>query len=405
MLHRMICVTSTVFVFLLLLAALSPLSIAKPRTAAEHLVPSVVSSVGLLVFAVTGSHATFFLRTLASLERFAPETFVAIIADKRVADELKNAFTTAPSKLCVRIYMFDALMRESSASSSSTDTALDRYVVLPLILKDFSLESLRVPRSSVAQLSSNTIFWESSSFISAAATTPVVAFAGICDGRDLIFQGDPFFPLREEALSASRAGKGVLAIALESQHVPIGSCPINRRWVATAFGEDSARAVASFRICNSGTLFGTLDALQDFVVSVVNPAFEWASKAARSGGFSLDQATLSFIGPAMFAALSAQDSKTGAGRLAAFSALSGPAEIVKLAHAYAFRNKILGVEAEGGWICTIGYFSNLGIEPVVDSAGNVMALWEPKTRCRIVHQFDRYPQLNEHITKLFEKKE
>jgi hypothetical protein len=359
-----------------------------------------VTGAGLLVFCVTGSYANFFLHTLASLERFAPDAFVAVMADTRVEDELKRSLTTAPTNVRVRIYRFQALFE--AANTSSNGIMVDRYAVLPLILNDFADGIKQEPSAS------GFVAWESDSFSQTAASSKV-AFAGMFDTRDLVFQGDPFQPLREAVTGLSPSIQGVLTLALESQHIPIGSCPLNRKMVSEAFGSDAARAVATFRICNGGGLIGSILSLRDFVNSVLNPAIFWSVATADSTGKfvqkpNLDQGALTFVGPAMIAAASLHSTNRGAGRLAAFTALSGPKDVISRALQFAARNKILEASAEGSWICTIGYFPAINVEPVLDSEGYLMSLWEPEERCRVVHQFDRFPHLNEHFTRIFERK-
>jgi hypothetical protein len=360
-----------------------------------------VTGAGLLVFCVTGSYASFFLHTLASLERFAPDAFVAVMADTRVEDELKRSLTAAPTNVRVRIYRFQALFE--ATNTSSIGIMVDRYAVLPLILNDFADGIKQGPPAS------GFVAWESARFSKTAASSPKVDFAGMFDTRDLVFQGDPFQPLREAVMGLSPSIQGVLTLALESQHIPIGSCPLNRKMVSEAFGSDAATAVATFRICNCGGLIGSILSLRDFVNSVLNPAILWSVTTADSTGKfvqkpNLDQGALTFVGPAMIAAASLRSTNRGAGRLAAFTALSGPKDIIVRALQFAARNTILEASAEESWICTIGYFPAINVEPVLDSEGYLMSLWEPEERCRIVHQFDRFPRLNEHFLRIFERK-
>jgi hypothetical protein len=356
-----------------------------------------VTGAGLLVFCVTGSYANFFLYTLGSLERFAPDAFVVVMADTHVEDELKRSLTTAPTNVRVRIYRFQALMK--AANTSSNGILVDRYAVLPLILNDFADGRKQEPSAS------GFVAWESDSF-SQTTSSLNVAYAGMFDTRDLVFQGDPFQPLREAVLGLSPPIQGALTLALESKHIPIGSCSYNRKWVTESFGSDAARAVATFRICNGGCLLGSIHSLRDFVVSVLNPAILWSVATARDSQSKpyLDQGALTFVGPAMIAAASVRSTKGGAGRLAAFTALSGPQDIVLSALKFAERNIILEASAEGSWICTIGYFPAINIQPVLDNEGYLVSLWEPEERCRIVHQFDRYPRLSEHFMRIFERK-
>jgi hypothetical protein len=372
----------------------SPLLRLKQTTVA---VADPVTGAGLLVFCVIGSYANFFLHTLASLELFAPDAFVAVMADTRVEDELKRSLTAAPTHVRVRIYRFQALFE--AANISSIGIYVDRYAVLPFILNDFADGIKQGPSAS------GFVAWESDSFSQTAASSKV-AFAGMFDTRDMVFQDDPFQPLREAVTGLSPSIQGVLTLALESQHVPIGSCPINRKWVTEGFGSDAARAVATFRICNGGCLLGSIHSLRDFVESVLNPAILWS--VANMGEFvskpSLDQGALTFVGPAMIAAAYLRSTNRGAGRLAAFTALSGPKDVIVRALQFAARNKILEASAEGSWICTMGYFPAINVQPVLDSEGFLVSLWEPEERCRIVHQFDRFPQLSEHFTRIFERK-
>ena len=350
---------------------------------------------GLLVFCAFGSFADIFLTTLASIERFAPDAFVAVIADTRVEDDLKRSLAAAPTDLRVRIYRFQQLLQVSNISGAGL--LVDRFIALPLLLDDFAGSIKRHPSEN------GVVAWESSSFSLTALSTNI-AFAGMFDTGDLVFQGDPFQPLREAVMSLAPTIQGVLALPLESKHIPIGSCPFNRKWVTDGFGSEAARAVATFSICNCGALMGSIFSLRDFVKSVMSPAIAYAVAGKIGDIHYLDQGSLAFVGPAMIAAASMRSTEGGAGRLAAFTALSGPKEIVARALQFAARNKILEANAEGSWICTIGYFPAIGIEPVLDSDGYLLSLWEPGKRCRIVHQIDRYPRLNEHYTRMYARK-
>ena len=396
-------VVAAALALLALLATVAPggggnASLRQQSTAAAGTEAKATSSgTGLLVFCAFGSYANYFLIALASLERFAPDALVAVMADARVEDDLKLSLTSAPTTLRVRIYRYGALLLASN--SSGAGLMVDRYIVLPLLLEDFADGNVIKQKPS----ESGVVAWETKSF-SLMASSSRIAFAGMFDTRDLVFQGDPFQPLREAAVGLTPQIQGVLALALESQHVPIGSCPFNRKWVTDGFGNDAAKAVATFRICNSGSLLGSLLSLRDFVKFVMTPAIAYAVGKFGNKQPNLDQGTLTFVGPAIIAAASMHRTEGGAGRLAAFTALSGPQDIIVRALQFAARNKILEASAEGSWICTIGYFPAIDVEPVFDNEGYIMSLWEPEKRCRIVHQFDRYPRLNEHFMRIFERK-
>lgn len=170
----------------------------------------------------------------------------------------------------------------------------------------------------------------------------------LTDVRDVFFQSDPF---------SSTLHKG-LEVFLEDDSQRVGSSAINSTWVRMAFGEETFQSMANRRISCAGTVFGTWDGIQEYLLRMQILATETPQVARFVKG--VDQGLHNF-----------------------------------LLHRNVLRS--WAAAENGERVFTLGYVPEARIcvtedRRIADSGGHVSAL---------IHQYDRHPRIVSLVTEWF----
>jgi hypothetical protein len=249
---------------------------------------------------------------------------------------------------------------------------IQRFFLISEVLKQYANKSLE----------ESDVIW--SSRAAKKMSLQKISAVGLVDAKDVVFQDNPWEPLLRE-LQVMRPQSEVIVFAIEPQFMSLGSCKINRGWILNCYGLELANLVAAFPIVNAGTIFGTFQAIAEFILIFLIPMimscknYQAADQAAIGVISALFSPTLGFNFDSADLILSSSSVRT-----------------------FLEETKIINSYAEDSWICTVGYFSNIGLQLPQDSDGFITSLRNVSQRCRVLHHIDRFPWVLDLMNSKFQ---
>ncbi len=79
---------------------------------------------------------------------------------------------------------------------------------------------------------------------------------------------------------------------------------------------------------------------------------------------------------------------------------SRAAPTIELAKRMVSHMRVVIAKAEEDWMCTVGYFHNIKATMRADAQGYILAQ-NSDSRCKCMHQFDRFPWIWEQMDRIF----
>jgi hypothetical protein len=346
----------------------------------------------LLIMVARGGHiAEPLTRHLLSLQCFAPETFVAVVVDEAVSESLRRQLHNSP--LRIRAYSWADMQSRLPDAMKSMLVNAQRMYVNAMVIADYRSGGTKHQGQVIWQLNMN----QPDGF-------PRIGLVALVDARDVVFQGDPWEPLRREVkedleIVKTTGGKnsrvrlgpdGVPEILVSSQEprtMSIGRCPYNSKWIVECYGSAALEVVENWPILCSGLIFGTIHAVESYMKDYMVPA---CVNCMKMEGWEQ--------GPHNFLLHYAADPEKALG-YGKVRDVSSAAPTVALAERMASQMRVIIEPAEDDWLCTVGYMSDGALKE--DEEGFPLSVDKPTRRCRVMHQFDRFKKLEEGYEQLF----
>ena len=394
-----------------------------------------------VIMAAPGLKEYDVIMALASIAAHAPDCVVLLIVTSQQAVSLALRIETPDGggsgssggdkpRLWLRMYDWDTLHERLSPFQKTLKPPIRRYAMYDFVLEDMMGEDA-APPAPVRIHTSDTKAAETGVLFSNLDDAHLLPPHGVLlsDARDMVFQSDPFpalwgFVSKGIVTGKDVAGEGTPSIPLpsdwrqswaddaaivvagEARVATVGQDDWNRGWVSFCYYDLGEAMVNDLQIFCSGTTFGTPTGLRIYLNQGMGPATEACSVIDWEKG--MDQGIhnvishrydVSQINGWRESAKKGGPFRPGGGK---DPMMKNPLDFLNVIEDFQKKLKIHIAHAEDGIICTMALLLKRGVAR--DAEGNVLPKEGAQSKCAIVHQFDRVPELFNHYQKKWNKK-